>query len=45
MSEHLPNDGAEDEWSPEFLATLGAWNEPIERPPSRPISQLRDPFD
>jgi antitoxin VapB len=34
-----------DEWSREFLEALGAWNEPIERPPSRPISMKKDPFE
>jgi antitoxin VapB len=34
-----------DEWSKEFLETLGAWKEEIERPRSRPISKLKDPFD
>jgi len=33
-----------DEWSEEFLATLGAWKEEIERPPQRPITKSRDPF-
>jgi len=33
-----------DEWSPEFLASLGAWDEPIERPESVPLSDMRDPF-
>ncbi len=33
-----------DEWPPEFLACLGAWKEPIERPMQTPISKLRDPF-
>jgi antitoxin VapB len=33
-----------DEWSDEFLACLGAWEEPIERPPNRPIGSRRDPF-
>ena len=33
-----------DEWPPEFLEALGAWKEEIERPPSRPISQKKDPF-
>lgn len=34
-----------DEWSSEFVAALGAWNEPIERPRSRSISKLKDPFE
>lgn len=33
-----------DEWPREFLACLGAWHEDIERPPSPPVSKLRDPF-
>lgn len=31
-----------DEWSSEFLATLGAWDEPIDRLPQ---DTLRDPFE
>lgn len=34
-----------DEWPPEFLAILGAWDEEIERPPQRDISELKDPFE
>ena len=34
-----------DEWSPDFLKTLGAWKEDIERPPSRPVTELKDPFE
>ncbi|HEV7239023.1 MAG TPA: type II toxin-antitoxin system VapB family antitoxin [Thermoanaerobaculia bacterium] len=34
-----------DEWSEEFLAALGAWKDEIERPPQRPITKLRDPFE
>jgi len=34
-----------DEWTPEFLETLGAWKEPIERPKSRPVSKKKDPFE
>jgi antitoxin VapB len=34
-----------DEWSQDFLDALGAWDEPIERPPSQPISDKKDPFD
>jgi antitoxin VapB len=34
-----------DEWSPEFLATLGAWNQEIERPAQTPITELKNPFD
>jgi len=33
-----------DEWSQEFLETLGALTEQIERPRSMPISKLKDPF-
>jgi antitoxin VapB len=33
-----------DEWTGEFLETLGAWKEKIERPRSRPISNAKDPF-
>lgn len=35
---------AVDEWSPEFLESLGAWNEPIERPQSPAVTEMRDPF-
>lgn len=34
-----------DEWSQDFLASLGSWDEGIERPPQRPISKKKDPFD
>ncbi len=34
-----------DEWSPEFLASLGSWDEEIERPPRRPIGKKKDPFE
>ena len=33
-----------DEWSDEFLACLGQWKEPIERPKQERLSKLRDPF-
>ena len=33
-----------DEWSEEFLSTLGAWSEEIERPASESIADMRDPF-
>lgn len=33
-----------DEWCAEFLGTLGAWKEEIERPPSGPIGKMQDPF-
>jgi antitoxin VapB len=34
-----------DEWPPDFLDCLGAWDEEIERPAQPPVSSLRDPFD
>lgn len=34
-----------DEWPAEFLACLGAWNEPIERPPQPTIGSQPDPFE
>lgn len=33
-----------DEWSSEFLACLGQWDEPIERPEQVPVQDARDPF-
>jgi len=33
-----------DEWSPEFLEVLGSLSEEIERPPSRKITEMKDPF-
>lgn len=33
------------QWSDTFLATLGAWDEEIERPPQTPITELKNPFD
>ena len=33
-----------DEWPVEFVETLGAWAEPIERPRQRVVRKLRDPF-
>ncbi len=33
-----------DDWSPEFLASLGGWTEAIERPHSPLVSDMRDPF-
>jgi len=33
-----------DDWPPEFRKALGAWQEPIERPPSRSLGKSRDPF-
>jgi len=35
---------AEKDWSPEFLDVLGSWPDKIERPPSSPIGEMRDPF-
>jgi antitoxin VapB len=34
-----------DEWSAEFVETLGSWPEEIERPKRRAISDKKDPFD
>lgn len=34
-----------DEWSEEFLASLGAWDGEIERPPQTPITDLKNPFE
>ncbi len=34
-----------DEWSQEFLKLLGTWKEPVERPPSRRGSEMKDPFE
>ena len=34
-----------DQWSEDFLASLGAWGEEIERPVSRPVTEARDPFE
>jgi len=33
-----------DEWSDAFLATLGAWQERIERPRPERLRRARDPF-
>lgn len=33
-----------DEWSEAFLACVGQWKEPIERPKQEPLSKVRDPF-
>ena len=33
-----------DEWSEAFLACLGRWAEPIERPQQEPVARVRDPF-
>jgi antitoxin VapB len=34
-----------DEWSPAFLACLGAWTEDIPRPASRAIGAKRNAFE
>ena len=34
-----------DEWTTEFVGSLGAWSEEIERPPSKPVSKRKDPFE
>ncbi len=34
-----------DEWSDEFIAALGSWDEEIERPAQQPIAKKRNPFD
>ena len=34
-----------DDWPKDFLRCLGAWAHDIERPPSHPITKLRDPFE
>ncbi|MEA2328458.1 MAG: hypothetical protein QOE68_3417 [Thermoanaerobaculia bacterium] len=36
---------AANDWTPEFMSLLGSETEEIERPPSQPIGQMRDPFD
>jgi hypothetical protein len=47
----IPNhDGAQEpvppaQWSERFLATLGARDEEIERPPQELITEGKDPFD
>ena len=33
-----------DEWSPEFLEVLGSVSDEIERPRSRKITEMKDPF-
>lgn len=35
---------ARDQWPPSFLKSLGSLSENIERPKSKPISTLKDPF-
>ncbi|HEX8252600.1 MAG TPA: type II toxin-antitoxin system VapB family antitoxin [Thermoanaerobaculia bacterium] len=34
-----------DEWPADFLETLGAWKEEIERPRSRPIGKRKNPLE
>ncbi len=34
-----------DEWSPEFLACLGAWKEEIPRPQSQSITTRKNPLE
>ena len=34
-----------DEWSEQFLSSLGGWPEDIERPIQRPITKKKNPFD
>jgi antitoxin VapB len=34
-----------DEWSAEFLACLGAWQDEIPRPPAAHIGDSKSPFD
>lgn len=43
-SGRVPAVQATDAWSEEFLATLGAWKEKIERPSQQPIVKSNDPF-
>ncbi len=33
-----------DEWSSDFLESLGAWKEEIKRPPFEAIARQKDPF-
>ena len=33
-----------NEWPPGFADLIGAWKEPIERPPQPPLDKLKDPF-
>ena len=40
-----PADERADEWPPEFIRTLGALTEDLERPPSEDISEMKDPFE
>jgi antitoxin VapB len=34
-----------DEWSKEFLEMLGTWDEEIDVPRGRPITETKDPFE
>ena len=34
-----------DEWSEEFLESLGSWKDDIPRPPSRTIGGKKNPFE
>src|SRR5262245_45523075 len=34
-----------DEWPADFLATLGAWKDEIERPKAEKLTSARDPFE
>lgn len=34
-----------DEWPARFRSCLGAWDQPIERPPQQALAELRDPFE
>ena len=34
-----------DEWPAEFRASLGAWEEDIERPPQRTVGERKNPFE
>ncbi|HEU4889387.1 MAG TPA: hypothetical protein VFV49_15990 [Thermoanaerobaculia bacterium] len=35
---------ASERWSSDFVEALGQWDEPIERPRARPMSERNDPF-
>jgi len=32
-------------WTAELLSTFGAWDDEIELPPQRPITETKDPFE
>jgi antitoxin VapB len=34
-----------DEWSPDFLACLGAWHDDIPRPRGRKVGSRKNPFE